>query len=313
MERIESILVIIERGAEAYPEIERAAELAEVLPARLHLLVREYHAVLYWHYLFGHKGDKMSQAAYEREAQAWVDEQVKALADRGLEADGEAVWARNLYSAVEEKVAALQPDLVIKGARGESASGPVSQYSSTDWQLMRRCPVPVLLTRQQTRALQGAIISAVHPAHPDAAHHPLDHRIMDLGTLLAERLGRPLHLFNSFETPASHAAPPMAIDPGLYEEYLTQAEKDHHQALNDFIARYGLPDANVHREEGDPADHLAALAERLPASLVIMGVVSRSALPDLLVGHTAARVLDRLECDVLAVKPPSVVGVEDSD
>ncbi len=306
MEALENILVVIERGAEQYPEIERAAELAEASGAHVHLFVREYHAVLYWHYLFGKRGDKVSQAAYEREAQAWVDEQVRALTDQGIKASGEAAWARHLYTAIAERVDALQPELVIKGAHDER--GVRSLYSATDWQLMRRCPVPVLLVKYQSRAQQGAILCSVHPAHPESDHHPVDHRIMELGQLMSEYLGRPQHLFNTFQSPAESVAPPIAIEAGAYEDYLEQHRNEHDRLLNEFVARYQLPEANVHRLEGDPSSELPSLAQRLPASMVIMGVVSRSALPELLVGHTAERVLDRLECDVLVVKPPAATA-----
>lgn len=36
---------------------------------------------------------------------------------------------------------------------------------------------------------------------------------------------------------------------------------------------------------------------------MVMGAVSRSRLDRLLVGNTAERVMDNLECDVLVVKP----------
>ena len=40
------------------------------------------------------------------------------------------------------------------------------------------------------------------------------------------------------------------------------------------------------------------------AAIVVMGAVSRSGLRRAFIGNTAERVLDRLPCDVLVVKPP---------
>jgi len=303
MDDIDTILVVVERGAQSYPELERAAELAEALEARLYLLVRAYDSVLYWHYLFGKRGDKLSQQAYEREAQSWVDDQAEALRDQGIAADGEAVWSRHLYPAIQARVEELEPGLVIKGANADPVNGAHSAYNATDWQLMRRCTVPVLLVHYQTRALHGAILCAVNPAHPDAGHRALDHRIMSIGRVLSERLDRFLHLFNCFQPPTEYVAPPTGVESAMVQDHLEDLERSHTQQLNDFVADYHLPTTNVHRSEGDPAEQLPVLAERLPASLVIMGVVSRSALPELLIGHTAERVLDHLECDILAVKP----------
>ncbi|MCU0940788.1 MAG: universal stress protein [Burkholderiaceae bacterium] len=48
---------------------------------------------------------------------------------------------------------------------------------------------------------------------------------------------------------------------------------------------------------------LPRMADQLSAALVVMGAVSRSRLQEVFVGSTAERVLDRIGCDVLVVKP----------
>jgi len=45
------------------------------------------------------------------------------------------------------------------------------------------------------------------------------------------------------------------------------------------------------------------VADEIGASLVVMGAVSRSRLQEIFLGSTAERVLDRITCDVLVVKP----------
>ena len=51
------------------------------------------------------------------------------------------------------------------------------------------------------------------------------------------------------------------------------------------------------------AEVLPRMAEGLGADVVVMGAVSRSRVRELFVGSTAERVLDRVGCDVLVVKP----------
>ncbi len=48
---------------------------------------------------------------------------------------------------------------------------------------------------------------------------------------------------------------------------------------------------------------LPRIAENIGAALIVMGAVSRSRLQEVFVGSTAERVLDRIGCDVLVVKP----------
>jgi universal stress protein E len=45
------------------------------------------------------------------------------------------------------------------------------------------------------------------------------------------------------------------------------------------------------------------MAAKLAPGIVVMGAISRSGLKRLIIGNTAERVLDFLECDVLIVKP----------
>jgi universal stress protein E len=56
-------------------------------------------------------------------------------------------------------------------------------------------------------------------------------------------------------------------------------------------------------EQGSAADVIPRVVERLGADVLVMGAVSRSRLQELFVGSTAERVLDRIACDVLVVKP----------
>jgi universal stress protein E len=59
----------------------------------------------------------------------------------------------------------------------------------------------------------------------------------------------------------------------------------------------------VHLEQGAANEVLPRLAESLGAALLVMGAVSRSRLQEVFLGSTAERVLDRIGCDVLVVKP----------
>ncbi|HSG66502.1 MAG TPA: universal stress protein [Gammaproteobacteria bacterium] len=64
----------------------------------------------------------------------------------------------------------------------------------------------------------------------------------------------------------------------------------------------------MHLTQGVAAEQLLMLSRTLPADVVVMGTVSRSNIKRLLIGNTAERVLDRLPCDLLIVKPPGFTG-----
>jgi len=57
---------------------------------------------------------------------------------------------------------------------------------------------------------------------------------------------------------------------------------------------------------GDPADEIVSLAQESDVDLLVMGAVARSALGRLLIGNTAEKVLDAVDCDLLIIKPEEV-------
>jgi universal stress protein E len=73
--------------------------------------------------------------------------------------------------------------------------------------------------------------------------------------------------------------------------------------LADLVGGHELPAQRVHLEQGAAAEVLPRMADQLNAALVVMGAVSRSRLQEVFLGSTAERVLDRIGCDVLVVKP----------
>jgi universal stress protein E len=56
-----------------------------------------------------------------------------------------------------------------------------------------------------------------------------------------------------------------------------------------------------------PSDAIAEVANEIHSSLVVMGAISRTGFKRLMIGNTAERVLDRLSCDVLVIKPGHLV------
>jgi universal stress protein E len=68
--------------------------------------------------------------------------------------------------------------------------------------------------------------------------------------------------------------------------------------------RHNVPAGKVHVEEAYAVEDLPRFASNVSADVVVMGGVSRSLPRRMLFGHTAERVLDALDCDVLIAKSP---------
>jgi nucleotide-binding universal stress UspA family protein len=52
---------------------------------------------------------------------------------------------------------------------------------------------------------------------------------------------------------------------------------------------------------------IPALAEAKEVELIVMGTLSRTGISGLLIGNTAEKVLNQVDCSVLTVKPDSFI------
>jgi universal stress protein E len=83
-----------------------------------------------------------------------------------------------------------------------------------------------------------------------------------------------------------------------------EAKSDASKSLARELRHRRIPPARQHLVESQAVEAIPRLARQLRAAIVVMGAVSRSGLRRAFIGNTAERVLDRLSCDVLVVRPP---------
>ena len=57
-----------------------------------------------------------------------------------------------------------------------------------------------------------------------------------------------------------------------------------------------------------PEDVIPRVAESLDAEMLVIGTIGRTGLSAAIIGNTAEHVIDRLDCDVLAIKPDNFVS-----
>ena len=83
----------------------------------------------------------------------------------------------------------------------------------------------------------------------------------------------------------------------------------HRERLDALLADYRLePDKQrVHLAKGEAGEVIPRLAREREADLVVMGTVARTGIPGFFMGNTAERILSRVDCSVLAVKPEGFV------
>lgn len=222
----------------------------------------------------------------------------------GVKVTCRAAWDHPPYDAIVRRALATHVDLVVVATHGHRF-GARLLLRNTDWELIRHCPVPLLLVKSRRAYQKPVVLAAVDPFHAHAKPADLDARLLGEASQFAQLLHGSVHVFHAYMPLACvnafsvATAPPVILPPAVEEAHSQQIAR----AIDRLAEGADIPRARRHIHMGDVASDMSALAHRIRADLVVMGAVSRSALARLFIGNTAERVLDKLSCDVLIVKP----------
>ncbi|MEJ2418582.1 MAG: universal stress protein, partial [Exilibacterium sp.] len=80
------------------------------------------------------------------------------------------------------------------------------------------------------------------------------------------------------------------------------------QRLNTLFEERSVIPTSRHIREGHCDRVIIDVADELHANLLVLGSVARSGLSSLFVGNTVEKILDKVECDILCLKPSTYVG-----
>jgi universal stress protein E len=89
---------------------------------------------------------------------------------------------------------------------------------------------------------------------------------------------------------------------------LNDAERSLHEQLSQTDYRTLKYGVKLHVVEGPPDERILEAVDEHAIDLLVMGTAARSGVSRLVVGNTAERVLARVSCSVLAVKPKGFVS-----
>jgi len=282
--------------------VDRAAWLASHLDLDLELLICHYEQILP-----GARSDntafvKRSREFAIRQQRKKLEEIAGPLREQGLGVIVSAVWDRQLGDGIVRHVLRTNPKMVVKDTHYHSIISRAI-FTNTDWHLIRTCPVPLWLAKPHAWPPSARIVASVDPTHEHDKDANLDAIILNEANMLADNLSGELHAFHSY-LPISAYNYTSTNGPVLPIEILDETiEQNHQKRLDNLLDSYPISIDQTHMMAGDPAKLLPKLATDLDASLVVMGAIARNPLQRVFVGSTTEKVLDKLPCDLLIVKP----------
>ena len=229
--------------------------------------------------------------AAERNA---LERLVAPYRDRVASVQQRVIWNKQAATGI---VGALDGvDLLIK---------PVSQHKHVvdrlhaplDWALMRQAPCPVLVSKRDWVAT-SVLVAAVDVA--DSEHAALNREILVIANQLAQILGAGLHVVSAYSSLGQQTGElQVAMD---FEGIKADMRAAREAAATRLIEELDLRVAELHLVEGRPGAVIANLANRLGATITVLGTAARRGLSQLLMGNTAEHIISALEGDVLTVR-----------
>lgn len=302
MESFKNILIDVDAAAAAHPALELAILLARRSGARLSVadvMTVPAHA---HHYL--PPGIEEGLVRDRREQLARI---ARGVSDVPTEA--KLLFGRPATALIEE-VLRSNHDLIMRShARDLTTAGP-KPFGAVDMELLRKCPCPVLLVRHGQPATKPRIACAVDASsdHPDS--DALSVKIIECGIVMADYLqADPPTLFHAWLPFAERAVRAHAAD-DQFAAYLEKARQRAASMLTRILrsSEGRLDETRTVLRRGEPEDAIPAFVVSDGIDLLVMGTVGRAGLPALLLGNTAERVLRKLPCSVLTVKPDGFVS-----
>jgi len=277
--------VVIDPTSQKQPGLDRAAELSRLGKARITAFSSVYKSV-----------DEMTEANSRRSGKReflkdWESKLKVMLApykEKGLKISSDTYWTADWYAAVSRAALRADADLVIKST---FRHGKLQRllHSTSDFTIMRHSPCPVLLVREAKSSAGKLILAALDLESTDEGHIGLNISVIKHARELSKFTGLPLHVIaaTSRKPDRSHVLSGVEEQESGVEATLAHA--------------FGVDPANFHIVKGAAKNVIPAQAEHLRAQVVVIGVSARSGVKGVMVGATAKKVLDKLDCDVLAI------------
>jgi universal stress protein E len=286
VEKLTSILVILDRSSRDAHLLTKSLWLAREFKARVEFFWCDAEFEYTLRHVYDDRGLTQARQARVIHMRDYLQELCDQHAAAHVEISIDAACESPLYEGIVRKVFKSQPDLVIKACALESSEGR-GALDVNDWQLVRTCPVPLLLSQGRlwpARPRFAAAVDASEMETPGLAE-------MILQTAEFLRAGSQGELDILFGERKGIGGRP----------------RDEHDATVRLLGR----EINLagDRIENLAGDSVAAMTDSLEHhDVLILGAVNHHTGPTALVGTITGELMNTLSSDFLLLRPSDFVS-----
>ena len=301
MNTLKTILVAVDFSTGSHAALEQASRIARLQGAQLHVLhVVDASAV-------ATLADSR-ESSYESQARTATEGARTALnawlaqSEMPAHVEGTIAIGTPLHEILEH-VRSLKADLLVAGIAGTGQT--VAGAGSVSGKLARKSPSRVLLVRSNHPHAFKKVVACLD--FSDTAKEVLasarriavkDSASVDFLHVWQEPL-----IVSPYEDPlVGIGHPTVVFIPAERQSFIEGLRRELHEFVRE--TAQGIQSTEVLRESINYGNGIVEHAEEAKADLIIVGSKGRTNLRYVLMGSTAERLLTRLPCSVLVVKPP---------
>lgn len=235
----------------------------------------------------GEAGDRDHRSDLTEDEHATLESLAGELA-RGLASCRLSIVEGKAWREIASLVLAGETDLVVVGKRNGSSEGE-PRLGSVAAKLVRNCPGPVWCVRPEHDLALRLVLAA-----SDLSEVGGD--VCRSAAWIAERHGCELHLLHAYSPPAA----------GSGTDKASAARKRARAGLLASVAGSSVEPV-THLVKGKASAAVREAVEHLGPDLLVLGATSRGETGHLL-GDTAERIVSRVACSLLTLKPGDFVS-----
>jgi len=155
------------------------------------------------------------------------------------------------------------------------------------------------------------ILAAVDLDQDDKGRAALAHKIIELTTSISQMGQSELLIVHTWKMYGESILRGRGdISNQEIEKLLRKTKDTHREWLIEFLQKFPLKNLKfkAYLLKGEAGTFITELSEIEAIELIVMGTVSRAGIAGLLIGNTAEKVLQRVNCSLMTVKPEGFVS-----
>lgn len=237
---------------------------------------------------------------------------VKRLEDINVNAQSKVLVGTPFIQIIRQ-VLTKKHDLVMLMAEGKEGLQE-RIFGSTSMHLMRKCPCPVWVIKSTQHTPIKNILAAVDVgsslSEDGNEHHNI--QILELACQMAKMSDGHLQIIQAWSVfGEGYMESRGGLDVGAIKKVRTDTKAYYKKSIDglmlDIEDRDRLIRTHLPRSE-DPSLSIIDLVKTEQVDLLVMGTVCRTGIEGFLIGNTAEKVLNEVNCSVLTIKPEGFVS-----